>query len=286
MRRTLKAFTLVELLVVIGIISLLIAILLPALNRAREAARAVACLSNLRQCGLGFAMYAADNRGYIPLHVEAGMGGSYCLWPAFLAYGYNTFPADAANWIGPAKGGNKVYLNPRVTMCPSTLRYADDIASPNPSIGYALYLANIFDSHGRDKDQFQQATPLGPGLYFNYNPTWTLFTQRPNKTLTRDGDKISPSGLVMLADSFEDHTAFWPGGHMYANFVSNADWMYDAFGWIGGPYNSSIQTVHGERANVAFYDGHAESLTAYDIRKSGNMLRAFYDKRGTRIVVP
>lgn len=58
-------FTLIELLVVISIIAMLIAILLPALSKARTAARSTTCLSQLRQVGLGLAMYQSENKGLI-----------------------------------------------------------------------------------------------------------------------------------------------------------------------------------------------------------------------------
>jgi prepilin-type N-terminal cleavage/methylation domain-containing protein len=60
-----RAFTLVELLVVIGIIGLLVAILMPALNRARESARRIQCVNNTRELTMAWLMYANDNRGHI-----------------------------------------------------------------------------------------------------------------------------------------------------------------------------------------------------------------------------
>ena len=85
------AFTLVELLVVIGIIALLISILLPALSKARASAQRLVCLSNMRQVGMAVQQYTIDNNGAFPSLLPRGdvPGSDYWLLmiPPYLASG-------------------------------------------------------------------------------------------------------------------------------------------------------------------------------------------------------
>lgn len=115
--RPFKAFTLVELLVVIGIIALLISILLPSLSKAKESANRVKCMANLRQLGTAMIMYVNSNRGNLPLDARNGPGAAPYAPEDFIWWQTSRFKDVDQSSLAPYIGFTTTNL--AIMRCPS-----------------------------------------------------------------------------------------------------------------------------------------------------------------------
>ncbi len=128
-------FTLIEVLVVVAIIALLIAILLPSLSRAREQTRQTMCLSNLRQQGVGFSTYSADNKALLPRTGSfrfSLMEGLYYLYSDVIGNRVHDWGQVNAGALYPKYLGN----SPMLYYCPSNTVFTPD----HPRNGMDVFL--------------------------------------------------------------------------------------------------------------------------------------------------
>jgi len=113
--RVRRAFTLVELLIVIGLIAMLIGMLLPAIAGAQRAARSASCLSKMRQIGTATLMYAQENRGQLPRSTHSALACKVMPW----GYALSRHLSHTA-YTGPGPAWEALFNN--VYRCPSDER--------------------------------------------------------------------------------------------------------------------------------------------------------------------
>jgi len=238
-------FTLVELLVVIAIISVMAALLLPALSKTKEHSRTAACRSNMKQLSLAFLLYSEDNNDGLP-------------WPGGVAARANMNPGYDADWCF---GGQKV-INPSL----SSSWYVPGFGF-NPECG-SIY-PYMTSQPRRDYDASYKETThvyrcpstgrLGEALRNNYSANgWT----DPGKPFGKGGVPakgltvamiVDPSRKVMLVNEEPKNMttcAFPPG-----------------ITGINPRASERTSFFHLDKANVAFMDGHMESVSSTVFRQ-------------------
>jgi len=217
-----RAFTLVELLVVIGIIALLISILLPSLARAREQGTRTKCLSNLRSLQFAFTMYANENKQFVPAtNWGANATSNGKVYAGWLYPTGGPAGPDRFNFSGPVRqnlmedGAFWPYLKTReVYRCPGHSR--DLVLGQTDSI--TSYLMN------------------GAMNGYGVNKTYPITKFKSDDVSIWEADERAGS-------AFNDGSSFPSESFLPASAASGA-----------------YQSRHGKYATLTYIDGHAEAI--------------------------
>ena len=238
-------FTLVELLVVMGIISVLLAVLLPVVGSARAAARQTACAGNLKQIGLGLVNYAQGERGYVPFRSMRVSKFGYRPWPQA---------------VGPyLPGGGRVTTNKRkdptrVWNCPSVAREAESDQTRSHyacNASFFLYI-DVFRANG-DRRLLRLAGLRSPAssvavLDYNLENQDSLAVSLADPTTY--GDPPDSTGPIPVWDDF-DAWFGQPGVGSYPRYRHG-----DGGGFAGtDPRDDDRSLDKPGTCNVLWFDG-------------------------------
>ena len=243
-RRT-DGFTLIELLVVISIIAVLIALLLPALDRARGEAQAIMCMALHRQWALAFVAYSEDNNDEFPLFASSFPA------PAKWSYWHHT----TSEYLGVEP---RYSLDSEVRRCPT--------GQAGVGVPYGLF------KPVRLPPPAYTPRPYSPIVY-------------GNNGAIQFGEIRNPAAFAMLLDTDIQHHFMYTYSNWHPQVDTDGDMIPDTNSglvpWIfaGAQYNGARPRVHRDSFNMALVDGHVERLDYPSFVSYGKNLvhRYFHD---------
>jgi len=223
-----RGFTLIELLVVIAIIALLVSILLPSLNQAKELARRAVCQSNLRSLGLTYNLYAEENSRALPSRWHAyGVADGRHNFLTYIEWFTLYKPYIRTTWLSP--GPRNIYeigLAMPVFDCPTTY------ANVNFTAPGGGWLPKVFD----------------------YMEVYLDAEVSPN--LTRYDDLATDA--IVLVDHHAQRDWYYQCGANADMSEDSWEWAYNTFYYPYGPAYYPPGFHHANGANLLFPDAHVE----------------------------